>query len=82
LEQARQALEEKAAAPLAARGRTFGVLADGDRLVLAAVNGYGQAADRRRTLEAGFDQHLVKPVDPQHLNDVLALATRRSTSTA
>ena len=31
---------------------------------LVAVSGYGQESDRRRSQEAGFDQHLVKPVDP------------------
>ena len=29
---------------------------------LVAVTGYGQEADRQRSLEAGFDAHLVKPV--------------------
>ena len=33
-------------------------------LTLVAVSGYGQESDRRRSQEAGFDQHLVKPVDP------------------
>jgi signal transduction histidine kinase len=34
---------------------------------LIAVTGYGQEEDRRRALEAGFDVHLVKPVDPEKL---------------
>ena len=33
-------------------------------LTLVAVSGYGQESDRRRSQEAGFDQHLIKPVDP------------------
>ena len=33
-------------------------------VTLVAVSGYGQESDRRRSQEAGFDQHLVKPVDP------------------
>jgi signal transduction histidine kinase len=33
------------------------------KLRLVAVSGYGQPDDRRRTAEAGFDVHLVKPVD-------------------
>jgi CheY-like chemotaxis protein len=33
----------------------------GARLVLVAVTGWGQPEDRRRTFEAGFDHHLVKP---------------------
>jgi two-component system CheB/CheR fusion protein len=32
---------------------------------LIAVSGYGQEKDRARTAEAGFDLHLVKPVDPR-----------------
>ncbi|SAK86982.1 histidine kinase [Caballeronia calidae] len=34
---------------------------EGIRLV--AITGYGQAEDYQRTREAGFDDHLVKPVD-------------------
>ncbi len=34
----------------------------GEQLRLVAITGYGQAADRERTREAGFDGHLVKPV--------------------
>ena len=37
------------------------------RAALVALTGYGQAEDRRRTLEAGFDAHLVKPVSPELL---------------
>ncbi len=38
---------------------------------LVAVSGYGQESDRRRSQEAGFDQHLVKPVDPGILLELL-----------
>jgi PAS domain S-box-containing protein len=41
-------------------------------LVLVAVTGYGQDEDRRRSHEAGFDQHLVKPVSPTTLGNLLA----------
>jgi CheY-like chemotaxis protein len=34
---------------------------------LIAVTGYGRDEDRRRALAAGFDEHLVKPVDPEDL---------------
>jgi two-component system, sensor histidine kinase len=33
------------------------------QICLVALTGYGSAADRQRTLEAGFDEHSVKPVD-------------------
>jgi signal transduction histidine kinase/DNA-binding response OmpR family regulator len=38
---------------------------------LIAMTGYGQAEDRRRAIEAGFDAHLVKPVDPGLLTRML-----------
>jgi len=43
----------------------------GRRPYLVAVTGYGLPEDRQRTRAAGFDQHLVKPVDPALLDDVL-----------
>jgi signal transduction histidine kinase len=39
---------------------------------LAAVTGWGQQEDRRRTAQAGFDYHLVKPVEPKALEELLA----------
>jgi len=39
----------------------------GDDVTIIALTGWGQEQDRRRTLEAGFDHHLVKPVEPQAL---------------
>ncbi|HWW33531.1 MAG TPA: response regulator [Steroidobacteraceae bacterium] len=44
----------------------------GRDLTLVAVTGWGQEADRRRSQEAGFDWHLVKPVDPDKLAALLA----------
>jgi len=44
----------------------------GKGVVLIAVTGWGQDEDRRRSHEAGFDHHMVKPVDPQALIDTLA----------
>ncbi|WP_426209325.1 ATP-binding protein [Massilia sp. TWP1-3-3] len=38
---------------------------------LIAITGYGQAQDRRKTQEAGFHHHLVKPVDPAELAALL-----------
>lgn len=39
---------------------------------LIALTGYGQGEDRRRAQEAGFDRHLVKPVDIGLLQSILA----------
>jgi signal transduction histidine kinase/ActR/RegA family two-component response regulator len=44
----------------------------GKRLHLVALTGYGQAEDRRRAREAGFDAHLVKPVAPETVLDLIA----------
>jgi CheY-like chemotaxis protein len=41
------------------------------RPVMIAMTGWGQDADRRRTAEAGFDHHLVKPVAMAKLLDIL-----------
>ena len=41
-------------------------------MVLVALTGYGQDADRQRSREAGFDHHLVKPVDLEELQGILA----------
>jgi PAS domain S-box-containing protein len=43
-----------------------------DRTVLIAMTGYGQEQDRLLALEAGFSHHLVKPVDPAVLRELLA----------
>jgi CheY-like chemotaxis protein len=39
--------------------------------LLVALTGYGQEEDRRRALQAGFNQHLIKPVDVEHLQNLL-----------
>lgn len=44
----------------------------GQRMLLMAVTGWGQAEDKQRTLDAGFDHHLVKPVDPDRVAQLLA----------
>jgi PAS domain S-box-containing protein len=49
----------------------------GAGVVLIAVTGYGQAEDRRRALAAGFDLHLIKPVNPDDLLRVLAKIQRQ-----
>ena len=43
-----------------------------EQTVLAALTGWGQEEDRRRTEEAGFDHHLVKPLDGRQLEQLLA----------
>jgi PAS domain S-box-containing protein len=44
----------------------------GKTTALIAVTGYGQADDRRRSKEAGFDAHLVKPVSHHVLSSIIA----------
>ncbi len=44
----------------------------GQRMTVIAVTGWGQDGDRQRTHEAGFDYHMVKPVDPQAVMKLLA----------
>ena len=42
----------------------------GEKLTLVALTGWGQSEDRRRTAEAGFDHHLVKPAEPQMIQRI------------
>ncbi|HEX6790157.1 MAG TPA: PAS domain-containing protein [Candidatus Krumholzibacteria bacterium] len=44
----------------------------GDTVVLIALTGWGQDSDRQRSADAGFDRHLVKPVDLDELQQLLA----------
>ncbi len=41
-------------------------------VILVAISGWGTDDDRRRSLEAGFDHHLVKPVRPDELRILLS----------
>jgi PAS domain S-box-containing protein len=43
-----------------------------ENVVLAALTGWGQPEDRRRTAAAGFNHHLVKPPEPRALERILA----------
>ncbi len=45
---------------------------------LVALSGYGTEEDRRKSFYAGFDTHLVKPLDPNALPGILAEAGRRT----
>jgi DNA-binding response OmpR family regulator len=47
------------------------VLAVQSHTVLVALTGWGQESDRARVAAAGFDHHLVKPVDPDALRALL-----------
>src|SRR5207247_9002872 len=43
----------------------------GRAIKLIALTGYGQSEDMRMAREAGFDLHLVKPVEPRRLDEAL-----------
>jgi len=45
---------------------------NGHGVRLFALTGYGQAIDRERASDAGFEQHLVKPVRAEHILDLIA----------
>lgn len=45
-----------------------------DQMLLIALTGYGQEEDRQPCYSAGFDEHLVKPVDPSSLEALLSKA--------
>ena len=44
----------------------------GKDMLLVAVTGWGQEEDRRRSQEAGFNFHMLKPVDPAALQHMVA----------
>ncbi|HVN45015.1 MAG TPA: PAS domain S-box protein [Steroidobacteraceae bacterium] len=48
--------------------------------VLVAVTGWGQEQDRQRAVAAGFDQHLVKPISAETVEQLLQSLTPRTTS--
>jgi CheY-like chemotaxis protein len=50
-------------------------------VALVAVTGWGQEQDRRRTRAAGFDRHLVKPIDLRKMPGMLDAVTRRRSRT-
>jgi CheY-like chemotaxis protein len=50
------------------------------QLLLIAVTGWGQEEDRQRSRAAGFDHHLVKPVDPSELMSLLQKPSRARTA--
>jgi CheY-like chemotaxis protein len=46
-------------------------LPEGDGVMLIALTGWGQPADRARASDAGFDHHLTKPIDHDELAGLL-----------
>jgi PAS domain S-box-containing protein len=63
--------------------RRIRMLPEGKHLFLAALSGWGQEEDRRRSVEAGFDRHFVKPIKIDVLEELLASTqSRRPSSSA
>ncbi len=44
----------------------------GKDILIVALTGWGQDLDRKNSRDAGFDEHLVKPVNPLVLDEVIA----------
>lgn len=55
--------------------------AGGAPIFLVALTGYGLPNDRTRALDAGFDAHLVKPIDEAALEDLIARTENRAKTT-
>ena len=55
---------------------------DGGEVVLIALTGWGSDVDQYKSTEAGFDRHLVKPVMPTELLEILASVDRRESKDA
>ena len=56
------------------------LLAGSQPMILVALTGWGQTQHHQRTREAGFDWHLLKPIDRNELEKVLAAAAPREPS--
>jgi CheY-like chemotaxis protein len=52
------------------------IRASGTRPYLVALTGYGQRSDRERALAAGFDEHLIKPIDFERLRTLISQHAR------
>lgn len=52
--------------------RRLRAMPQGKDALLVAVTGWGQEEDRRRSAEAGFDEHVTKPVDPMLLAELIS----------
>lgn len=49
----------------------------GAAMVIVALSGWGQAADKQKARDAGFDDHLTKPVEHEALTRTLAVISAR-----
>jgi CheY-like chemotaxis protein len=49
----------------------------GEKMILIALTGWGHEDDKRRALDAGFDHHLTKPVNPEEVDALIAGNTAR-----
>jgi CheY-like chemotaxis protein len=56
--------------------RALRKLPAGPTMYLAAVSGYGQPEDRTKALAAGFDHHVLKPLDVAVVRRIISLADR------
>jgi len=54
--------------------RQMRAMSDGNKILMIALTGWGQESAKRQAEEAGFDHHLVKPLDFQLLRQLLAQA--------
>jgi CheY-like chemotaxis protein len=52
----------------------------GKHMMLIALTGWGQEEDKKKAFEAGFDHHLIKPIDPDALEALMASGKLRSTA--
>jgi signal transduction histidine kinase/CheY-like chemotaxis protein len=52
----------------------------GKQMLMIAITGWGQDVDRRRSHEAGFDHHLVKPVDARDIHALMSGVTAQQQS--
>jgi len=58
--------------------RRLRALPGGSACALVALTGFGTQADRESSAEAGFERHLVKPVDPEELFQILHEISERA----
>jgi len=58
------------------------LLPAGEKMLLAALSGYGQDGDKQRAREAGFDHHLTKPIEMDALTKLLGRADRSEVENA